>query len=384
MTHKKTVLSFDEFIKNDSSKDIKIPKNYSIPGAREIKKEPAFTGADGTLSALGITESRRIIAESVTKETFKGLFESAYLTPIEKNALRIAITNNPHELSVLDENILDNIKKGWDKAKEIGVNVKDNVAQKIDKVITNAKAFAQYIADLFKQAFDKILGFFMKKYEPLKSKCLKAAQEGKIKIEKNQIKNEMTMLSDTVKFWLKEFPKKVYDAITGTFAKEIVKESFSDDRFINILAESTISDIKIKATEYFNNALDKIKHVPPFKQLHDIEHLAAHGAEKFLNNFSSFTKNMGGPGTYNFVAISAIFGIIVELYAKDKAGKMLNLVKGGIEEIVTSEWVLNMIPAAKLIVTSIGYVALLITVIEIIQLISKEVNKEDLQVDAVA
>ena len=318
----KRILNFKDFV-NEST------KQYSAVKANE---------ALGEILLNDILKSRRYLSESDKVIFLAHLSEAS-----------------------INENLLDTIKGAVDKLKQVGGDIKADVLNKIETVVQSAKDFSSYIADLFTNMFKKILDYFNKKTEAVVAKGVDAIKSGKLKVEKasfNQLKKEKNYLQEIITFLTIEFPKMVINNLKTVFSKKLIEESLNfkgDDLF-----EDEHGDPKFGFMSQMANSLAKI---PPFSLVSKIESIVAASTEKLLFYFSEFTKALGGPGPYEFVALSGIIGFIVGLEAEHKMKEWLLHNAMG---LLTAEGLLKFIPFAKQFIMILGTVSLIVGTVHLI------------------
>jgi len=268
----------------------------------------------------------------------------------------------------------------------------------------SASAFAKYLKDLLLKAWDKLIGYFQKKYAKAADEIKKGMREGKLKekLLKKGLADEVKNLKDTVKFWLTEFPKKLSGAITGIYSKEILKEclDYNGDLVLELSkfdpnamplfeADEEVKDEEKKDKEgepkeekpeegdetgpwaFLNKIKRKVEKVPPFSWLEKVAELAATGAEKVLDMFSEMTKKAGGPGTFEFAGLAMLIGLFVEY-------KVKHFGTDAVEEIFKSEGVLRFLPVARGVITAVEWVAIFLLVIKIAEELMKEAETKGL------
>lgn len=394
---KRSVLEFKEFIKVEAHKEIQAKKDFLAPGHHVIVGDPLYANHDPnmfTAAGIEIGKPAKAITEGelpafdtfmnehfikdvenvLIKSTFEGLNNTGFFSKQEKALLESVLKGI--DLTTLNESLLDSLKKGIDKVKDVAKDLKGQAIEKVESLIKSAKDFANWIADIFSKAFDKIIGFFKKKYEPAKKAAIEGIKSGKLKfdVSKDNVKNEIKSLGLTISYWIKDFPKMMVDAIKNIFSKKLIEESFKanegdlilelskfDSKFINSLLESEKMDMpELEQSGHFS-FLNKVEHilhkVPPFSILHKVKILAEKGTEFLLNGLSKLTKEIGGPGAFDFILIPAAVSFLVDYNLHHISNHFMETI---IEEMLKGEWTLRLIPGAKALYHTLGYIGLII------------------------
>lgn len=339
-------------------------------------------------SAEFIKESQNAqaaILAGLNKRVWSEIFTSSYLSEEEKTWFSNFLTesNIAVDLDNISETMWDTIKSGIEKAVDSGKNVGKAIGDKLGKALDGAKAFANYIGDLIKKSWDKLIAFFKKKFEGVKAiikKDYEKAIEGTDNA-KEKLNDELWNLKATVEYWTVEVPKMLIDAIKGKFANEIVKECLTNNG--DILNELSVFDpaqMDVLVTKALNEAdaadeggdetgdtkgmfsfLNDMAHTVskwfPFNLLHKIKSLAEKGTKLALKKLSELTHTLKGPGVYDFALVSLIAAGAFEYWAK---GKMTAPLK----DILTAEPIMRVIPMGKTIITALEWVALTLLIIE--------------------
>jgi len=320
------------------------------------------------------------ILSATNRKLWADVFKSNYLTETEKSwfANFLAEQNIEADIYNLNESVWDAIKKGVEDLKDSTIG--KAIVDKIGKAMDGAKNFAAYVGDLLKKAWDKLISFFKNKFKSFKDVIKKDYEKLKSggKDVSTNIKDELKSLKDTTEYWTVEVPSSIVKAITGKFSQEIVKECLSfngniinelstfDPKQMDVLLmeaadEEETGDVKKGSFSFLNTMAHAIAKFPPFTLLTKVKELGTAGAKAILKKFSEITKSLGGPGVYDFVVISLIAGGALELYLKHKAAHFLD---AGLDEVISAEPVLKMIPMAKTIIHTIELVALFLLVVE--------------------
>jgi hypothetical protein len=391
--------------------DIKISMrswpDRTIPQQAEIYKKRYKLVQDVEDIAAALTEleaEKKIIATvresqlaeaailtATNKRLWTDIFASNYLTEEEKEWFSTYLSENNIEgdINNLDESLWDTIKKGIEGVKDSKVG--KAIVDKVGKAMDGAKRFAAYIGDLVMKAWTKLIEYFKNKFKGVKEtikKDYEKAKEGTSDIATN-IKQDVLDLKDTMKYWTVDMPKKVANTITGKFAQEIVKEclmyngtiinelsNFDEAKMDQILMSINEADDAEeggdeKADDGHGHAkgsfgfLNKMAHAVvkwfPFNLLAKIKELGTKGAKFILSGFSAITKKLGGPGVYEFAVISLVAGGALELYLKHKGVELLDK---GLEDVISAQAVLKIIPMAKTIIHALELTALFLLIVE--------------------
>lgn len=333
-----------------------------------------------------ISESRKVTKAHLDKEVtavvqefaWSGLISTGYLTPAESKWL----VENSQGFTRLDETLLGQLR---DKVKSVkDTEMGQKIYAKLSKVYDRGITFAKYLVSLFQKVFDRVLGYFMKKFDPVKKGIVNDIKSGKKSIPKmsGNLKTDTKNLTDTISFWLKNFQQMYQKGLQDTFSKEIIKEALHNDaRIIDSLNNFVINEDEDGGTEQsliddstaVIGVIDKMAHkiakIPPFNLLDKVKDLASKSSSRLLEEFSIITHKMGGPGVFKFEAIGVVIGFFVEWYAHHLADR-------GIESVLEKEIVLRFLPFAGGLITAISIVAMCISVVEVV----KELNHLDMQV----
>lgn len=318
---------------------------------------------------------QREVKSAVSEFAWEGLISTGYLTEKES----IWLVENAKDFNKLDESLLGQLR---DKIKSVkDTQIGKDVYAKVSKVYDRASTFTKYLISQFNKFFDKALGYFVKKFEPAKKALLADIKNGKVSIGtvKNNISSDIKLLSETISFWLKSFQAMYTKAMEHAFSKELLKEALhTDARLFDALLESE-GDIESSGSgsedsaqgiifSVINKITHKLEKIPPFNMLAKVKEIAEIGTSKMLKSFSELTNKMGGPGVYEFAAISAIAGFFIEYYVK-------HLAVSSVDSILGSEAVLRFLPMASELVHVLTIIALLIATVET----AKELANSELQ-----
>jgi hypothetical protein len=340
------------------------------------------------------------ILEAANRRLWTDIFTSSYLTEGEKTWFANYLTENniSADINNLNESVWDTIKSGIDTLKDAGSATGKAIVAKLGQAMDGAKAFANYIGDLIKKAWDKLFEFFKKKFVGAKAtikKDYEKAIAGKDNAKAN-IQEEITNLKDTLKYWITDVPKLISDSIKGKFANEIVKECLTNTNgdFLLEIAEFDPKKMDILILEaidideaddaaeegdggdehgddkehgdkkglfgWLNTMAHTVSHWFPFNLLHKIKTLAEKGVNKVLRGFSELTHKMKGPGVFEFALISLVAAGAIEYWVK---GKLTHPLK----DILSAEPIMRVIPMGKTIITAIEWVALISLIVETIE-----------------
>ena len=315
-----------------------------------------------------IGESKKTVRAHIQKEVssaigevaWQGLFVGNYLTETEKTHLRSLNLQNTDNL--LDESLLRSIRDGLNQIKDSKIGAA--IVAKLDHVVHKASSFAQYISRMWTNAYDKLLGYFVKKYDGVKKEVISALTTGKelAKLDYTSMKDELAHLKETISWWLKNFVKTINDAIVNAFSKKLIAECLNVgtdilERLNSFTPEKLFEEDEKGMFGFLNKVTSAIEKMPPFNLLAHVKHIAESGSKKFLTKFSDVTKEFGGPGVYEFVAVSAVAGFFIEYFVK-------HLAIGGAEEVLSSEAILRFLPMAGSLLTVIEIVALVVALVD--------------------
>ena len=324
------------------------------------------------------------ILEAANKKLWMDLFSSDYLSEEEKIWFSDYLAkNNIDESWTVNESVWDAIKQGVQNMKDSDIGKK--IIAKVGQAMDGAKQFSSYVGGLLKKAWDKLIAYFKNKFKGFKDvikKDFQKAESGGKEIG-NNIKEELINLKETMKYWTTDVPANIVKTITGKFSENIVKECLSyNGSILNELGAfdpKTMDEILTKTLNeaddeeqgndehggdddkhdghhaqglfgFLNKMAHAISKYPPFTWLEKVKSLGTAGAKAILKGFSQITKNMGGPGVYEFAVISIVAGGALELYLKHKAAALLDK---GLEDVIGAEPVLKMIPMSKTIIHTI-------------------------------
>jgi hypothetical protein len=308
------------------------------------------------------------IAVTVKTIAFEGLFESSYLTPTEKIYLKKIINECNNSYEMLDESFIGDIrqaiKDAKDKGLEIAKKVGDDVMTKLENLAKSASDFTAYITDKIKAMWD----WASTKYAAEKDKHKQAIKAALLK-NKDQILShkedlqkglatDIAHLKETLLWWKDQFIKFFADKMKEVLSKILLKESLTWKgetilEFVNFNIDS------INENEGKFGWLSKIVHtlskIPPFSYLASVREKLTGSFKTFLSSISDITKKMGGPGVYDFAALGILLGALGE-YAIKK---------------LTVGAAMNVIPFAGTLVHVLGYVALGLLFIEVVEELMK-------------
>ena len=331
-----------------------------------------------------VTQSaiRKDVKPAVQEFAWAGLTSTGYLTPKEAQWLKENFSN----VTTLDESFLGQIRDRVKTAAHAGNEVGKELYAKISKVYDRASTFSKYLVNLFEKAFDKLLGYFKKKFDVAKKAFFADVKSGKIHLKniKGNIKEELNQLSETATWWLKNFQVMYTKSLETVFSKELLKEALHvDANIINEFMNFNASKLNEEGEEIGGEddsksifkIVGKIAHrlekVPPFNLLAKIKDIATDATAAGLQKFSELTKKMGGPGVYEFAKIALVVGFFVEYLVKHMAVKQ-------VESILDSEFILKFLPGIQHVIIALEYTALCLVVIETL----KEAGEVEQQIAA--
>lgn len=335
------------------------------------------------------------VKEILHRRIWEGVENSTYFTIDEKESLRLIMEELNMDCDTLNESILGMMRKAVGQLVDKGAKIKEEALDKLENIMKSASAFAKYLKDLLLKAWDKLIGYFQKKYAKAADEIKQGLKKGELreKLLKKGLTEEVKNLKDTCKFWLAEFPKKFSNAITGVYSTEILKEclEFNGDLVLELSkfdpnnlplfeADEEVTDdaeVKKEKTEkgdekgpwaFLNKIKHKVEKVPPFSWLEKVAELAAVGAEKVLGLFSEMTKKAGGPGVFEFAGLAALIGLFIEY-------KVKHFGLDAVEEIFKSEGILRFLPVARGVINTVEWIAIFLLVIKVAEELMKEAEK---------
>lgn len=250
--------------------------------------------------------------------------------------------------------------KAKEKAKEYGSAAKDKIGQGAQV----AAKFGGNIMSALKLVLEKIIAAIKKMWEfslqaaksAVNGSKEKITQELKTKLkgegEKKDLAEELNHLKEigaaagkyvTTQFVetvakssvnsakTEESYQQVLEAAFYNAAAEVINEGYSLDEAsheLQLFLEGGDGSQGIKIP-FITSIIKKLSKVPPFKQLHDIEHNISAGAEKGLNAFSKLaSKVAGAPGPFTFPVLAGIVGIVAGYMIEQGFKKGLTSIDG--------------------------------------------------------
>jgi len=275
--------------------------------------------------------------------------------------------------SINEENLIGRMKAKFDTAVQVakskGKGALTDAQEKIIKlggsigsvIKLMVEKLKEWVSSLFSAATSHFKSAAASKSAEIE-KSIKGSDKKKITIEVKNLKD----ITGTVAKWATSGFVQDTAKAAGAAAKEDVKEAFElavlqsiNEAVIN--GEIDFTDM-IEESEggipFVSTIAHKMHHIPPFNLLDKVKQGAEKIAGGTLNKFSYYaTKLAGASGPYEFVALSAIIGIIAEVQFKG----------------VTKHALLNAIPGLGTIASIISNAAMALAVIGIIEsLISSE------------
>lgn len=156
------------------------------------------------------TKLQRDVESTLHKKIWEGIDRSTYFTVDEKDSLRIIMEEAGIDGTELNESILGKMRNAVKSLVDKGAKIKEETVEKLASIMKSASDFSKYLKDLLFKAWDKLLGYFQKKYAPMKDYILKAVdkEEVKAKVLEKNIAQEIKELKETLAFWLKSFRAK--------------------------------------------------------------------------------------------------------------------------------------------------------------------------------
>lgn len=250
--------------------------------------------------------------------------------------------------------------KAKEKAKEYGDKAKDKIGQGAQvaakfggNIMSALKAVLEKIVAAIKKMWDYSLQSSKSAVEALKERLLKELKPKlKAEGEKKKLAEELKHLKEigaaagkyiTTGFVeaaakssanaakTDESFQQVLEAAFYNAAAQVINEGYSLDEAqeeLQIFLEGGGGGEGIKIP-FVTSVIKKLSQVPPFKQLHDIEHQISKSAEKGLNGFSQLaTKVAEAPGPFTFPVMAGIVGIIAGYMVEQGFKKGLTSIDG--------------------------------------------------------
>jgi len=297
------------------------------------------------------------IEESMNVLVWRGVMMSEYFSHEEKTGIYYAMKRANVSNQSMNESVLTRMREILPKLKEDGTEVKEEVIDKLEKIMKSSGAFSKYLADLIIKAWDRALSFYKTKLDGAKTDVF-----ARVKLMRREghdinddIKSEVISLKDIVMFWLKQFPGMVAKSIIQNYSKAIMKESLEVSADIH----SSLMKFKPSSLNEDNDALwsfmdeitDQLKDVEPFKTISSVRSFDGVEPEKFSEAFVKYTEDAGGPKIKKFVLLP----YVMEEVTKYRNGSMS---KNTTDQILKSEGVLKFLPMNKEILTIVEALAI--------------------------
>ena len=350
------LLKFDDF-ERDKKPAERQPAPNPLPPVRTVQENS--------------TMQNKAVEDKMREIVWKGVMESSYFTSDEKTGIFRAMKAAGIDNKALNESILTRMRETLPKLKEEGVEVKEEVIDKLEKVMKSSSAFSKYLADLVLKAWDRVLGFYKTKLDPSKADAL--ARLKQLRKEgtdlNNNINVELGGLKDLSMFWLKIFPGMVAKAMLQNYAKAIMKESLevSADIHSSIMkfSPNKLNEDNAALWAFMDDITDQLKEVPPFKTLGAVRSFDGVSPDKFADAFVKFTADNGGPSGKKYEMLP----VVMEEVVKHRNGSLPGDMK---DQILKSEGVLKFLPMNKEILTIIEALAITVVSMEVMMKIKDD------------
>lgn len=284
--------------------------------------------------------------------------------------------------SINEENLIGKMKAKFDNAMQVvkakGKEALTDTQEKIIKLGGNigniiklmVEKLKEWVKSLFEAATSHFKSAAASKSDEIK-KAIEGSDKKKIAVE---VKNLKDIASATAKWATSGFVQDTTKA-AATAAKEDVKEDVKETFELAVL--QSINEAVISGELDFTDMVGeseggipfvsaiahKMHHIPPFNLLDKVKQGAEKVAAGVLNKLSYYANKLAGaPGPYQFVALAAIIGIIVEVKFKGVAKHAL----------------LHAVPGLGMIAGIISNTAMALAVIGIVEsLMSKDGESHD-------
>jgi hypothetical protein len=286
-------------------------------------------------------------------------YHSDLITDNERFLIERKIENISEYL--IKENFFNKLKSGIDKAKNIAKDVNDKGKQALKKIVDAAKEVTDFITKIKNYLSSEIEKILTNTKNKLKEK-LSADKNFTNKIKEMLSSDEQAVLRDikTIGEVVSFYRNKLKDSLLNKVTEGL--KSF----FSNTNKEMSVSE-KLEFIKESDNVISKLVHglnkIPPFSWLEKVAHIGEKGTEKIISALSGLTKNLGGP-EFTLPIIATIMGIAFEYNIK-------GLAKHGLIEVTS----FFSIPFVGTLIKSIAFIATLIAVYEIFELIIKKNEK---------
>lgn len=301
---------------------------------------------------------RSDIENAVGYALLKDILEAKkFLTVQEKRNLVIIISAS----GIVNENLIGKIQDGVKRLRNIGGAIKDEALVKIEQLAGKAQGFADWMSTALVGLSTRSLEYFKQKFKASKDECLILIKKddsfltGKI----DAFRKEVDQLKQTIDFWTADFPQQMALKIKTLYSKYLVKES---------LSESDSNDKKGGQENpdfgFVSKATAALTKLPPFSFLGQVEDWSTMTNEKTLMLFSQLTAKLGGPGIFRLSIISSVCNVFVKSQIK---GKVHNFIDHIVDEAFEAEKLLKLLPGVKIILTTIGYIAMFASIQEVCQ-----------------
>lgn len=309
-----------------------------------------------------IMQNRQTVEDSMNALVWKGVLESSYFTQVEKlgiyHMMKRAGVNNQS----MNESILTRMREILPKLKEDGTEVKEEIIDKLEKVMKSAGAFSKYLADLILKAWDRALGFYKTKLDPAKADVF-----ARIKLLRrsgkdfNDISTELANVKEIVMFWLKQFPSTVSKSLLQNYSKAIMKESLevSADIHTSLMkfSPNRLNEQNDALWSFMDEITDQLRGQEPFKTISSVRSFDGVDSDKFADAFVKYTANAGGPAVKTFNMLPFIMDEVVKHKNSSLPGDMQ-------DQIIKSEGVLKFLPMNKEILIIIEALAMTVVSME--------------------
>lgn len=279
-----------------------------------------------------------------------------FLTLREKRNLVIIISGS----GIINENLIGKIHDGVKRLRHIGGVIKDEALAKIEQLAGKAQGFADWMATALVGLSTRSLEYYKQKFKDSKDECLNLIKKDDkfFQGKTDEFTKEVDQLKQTIDFWTSDFPKQLSLKIKTLFSKYLVKESLSE------------SNDEIKGQDdrpdfgFVSKATAALIKLPPFTFLEQVHDWGSMTSEKVLMLFSQLTAKLGGPGMFRLSIISQVCDVFVKSQMK---GKVHNFLDHIVDEAFEAEKLLKLLPGVRMILTTVGYVAMYASIQEVCQ-----------------
>lgn len=229
--------------------------------------------------------------------------KSDLLTRDEKQSLHEALHGMPMSAYLINENLFDTLKSGYQKAmdaaKEIPAVAKEAFGKVVDAA-KNAADFVKMITGKLGDSIKNVLDTVMSKMKSLLQKDTKftSAVKELAKLDKDSVIKDVKTMGEVSAFYKDKFVGALTKSAESAATKAMTEEAPAEGQGqpAKAQAEAVAEALINEAGNIVGTVVHFIEKYPPFSWLAEVAKLGEKGANALIKGLSSVTQKLGGAG----------------------------------------------------------------------------------------